>query len=170
MISLLFRSLRSIVSIFTAAGSPRQLAFGIALGAMIGLVPKGNLTAAVLSILLLTLRVNLAAGVAAALLFSWLGAWTDPLAHCIGSAILTHSSVQPIGARLVDLPVVPWTALNNTVVLGNLVLGLVLFYPVYWLSYVFFERHRDRVAEKLEKYKVAIVLEKTEPATQWRLR
>jgi uncharacterized protein (TIGR03546 family) len=170
MLSIAFRFLRSIVSVFTGAGSPRQLAFGIALGAMIGLVPKGNLTAAALSMLLLSLRVNLVAGAAAALAFSWAGAWTDPLAHRIGSTILAYPWVQPIGACLCDLPVVPWMALNNTVVLGNLILGLVLFYPVYWLSYVFFEKHRDRLAQKLQQYKVAVVLEKAEPATQWRLR
>jgi uncharacterized protein (TIGR03546 family) len=170
MVSILVRVLRSIVSLFTAAGSPRQIAFGVALGATIGLVPKGNLTAALLAILLLSLRVNLTAGTAAAVLFSWLGVWTDPLAHRIGSAILTHTAVQPVGAYLFDLPFVPWTALNNTVVLGSLVLGLVLFYPVYWLSYVVLENHRDRVAEKLHKYKAAVILQKAEPATQWRLQ
>lgn len=169
MLSLVLRLLRGAVSIFTAAGSPRRIAFGVALGAMIGLVPKGNLTAVLLAALLLSLRVNLAAGTAAALLFSWAGSLTDPLAHRIGSTVLAYPWVQRIGAYLFDLPVVPWTALNNTVVLGNLILGLVLFYPIYWLSYLFFERHRDRIAAKLEQYKAAVVLEKTEPATQWRL-
>lgn len=169
MLSIVFRWLRSVVSVFTAAASPRQIAFAVALGAMIGLVPKGNLTAALLAMLLLSLRVNLAAGTAAALLFSWVGVWTDPLAHRFGSTILAYPWVQPIGAYLFDLPVVPWTALNNTVVLGNLILGLVLFYPIYWLSYLFFQRHRDRIANKLRQYKAAVVLEKAEPATQWRL-
>jgi uncharacterized protein (TIGR03546 family) len=93
---------------------------------------------------------------------------TDPLAHRIGSTGLAYPWVQPIGAYLFDFPVVPWTALNNTVVLGNLILALVLFYPIYWLSYLFFERYRDRIASKLRQYKAAVVLEKTEPATQWR--
>ena len=170
MVSILIRFLRNIVSVFTAAGSPRQIAFGVALGAMIGLVPKGNLTAALLAILLLTLRVNLTAGTAAALLFSWVGAWTDPLAHRIGSTILTHPAVQPIGAYLFDLPVVPWTALSNTVVLGSLVLGLVLFYPVYWLSYAVLAKHRDRVARSSTSTRRPPSSKKAEPATQWRLR
>jgi uncharacterized protein (TIGR03546 family) len=170
MLSILVRLARNIVSVFTAAGSPRRIAFGVALGATIGLVPKGNLTAAFLAILLLTLHVNLTAGTAAAVLFSWVGTWTGPLAHRIGSAILAHPAVQPVGAYLFDLPFVPWTALNNTVVLGSLVLGLVLFYPLYWLSYVVLEKHRDRVAEKLHKYKAAAILQKAEPVTQWRLR
>jgi uncharacterized protein (TIGR03546 family) len=169
MLSLVVRLLRGVVSIFTAAGSPRHIALGIALGAMIGLVPKGNLTAALLVILLFSLRVNLAAGTAAALLFSWAGAWTDPLANRIGTAILTHPVAKPIGACLFDLPAVPWTALNNTVVLGSLILGLIVFYPVYWLSYSVLEKHRDRVAAKLAKFKAAAILKRAQPATQWRL-
>jgi uncharacterized protein (TIGR03546 family) len=168
MLSLSFRLLRRIVSVFTAAASPRQIAFGLALGAMIGLVPKGNLTAALLAMVLLSLRVNLAAGTAAALVFSWAGALCDPLAHRIGSTVLAYPWVQPIGAYLFDLPIVPWTALNNTVVLGNLILGLVLFYPVYWLSYLFFERYRGRIATRLRSCRAAVALDKGEPATQWR--
>ena len=169
MVSWVVRLLRNIMSVFTAAASSRQMAFGVALGAMIGLVPKGNLTAAMLGVLLLTLQVNLAAGTVAAVLFSWVGAWTDPLAHSVGSTILTHPSVQSIGAYLYDLPFLPWTALNNTVVLGSLVLGLVLFYPVYWLSFMLFEKYRDRVVSRLRQGRLDVAVEKVEPATQWRL-
>ncbi len=170
MLSLVVRLLRGMVSVFTTADSPRQIAAAVALGAMIGLVPKGNLTAAVLALVLFSLRVHLAAGTAAAVLFSWAGAWTDPLANRLGTAILTHPAAHPIGAYLFDLPCVPWTALNNTVVLGSLILGLVLFYPLYWLSYAVIEKHRDRVAAKLAKYKAAAILKHAQPATRWRLR
>ncbi len=168
MVSRVFRLLRSAKALFTAAGSPRQIAFGVALGMMIGLVPKGNMTALLLLLVLLATHANLAAGLAAAALFSWVGMWTDRLAHLVGLAVLKAGPVQPVGAWLYDVPLAPWTALNNTVVLGSLLLGLVLFYPVYHLSYLFFDRHRDRIAGKLRRYRAAVLPEKSEPATQWR--
>ena len=41
-------------------------------------------------------------------------------------------ALKPLWTCLYSLPVVPWTKFNNTVVLGNLVLGLLLYAPVYF--------------------------------------
>ena len=87
-------------------------------------------------------------------LFSWAGVWTDPLAHRLGSAILTQPAWQKSFARLYELPLMPWTALNNTVVVGSLVLSLALFYPVYRVTWLMFSRHQAPIAEKLREYRV----------------
>ena len=158
----IFGPLRSAVSLFTGGGSPRAIAFGCALGMMIGLLPKGNLTVAAISVVVLATHTNLAAAVLSGALFAWAAQWTDPLAHRIGSAILTQPSWQKDFARLYDLPIVPWTALNNTVVLGSLVLAIVLFYPVYHLTWQAFHRHQAKIARKLEDYHIDKVLAGTE--------
>ena len=160
--------LRKAVSLFTGGGSPRAIAFGFAMGMMIGLMPKGNLTAAAISIIVLATRTNLAAAALSGLLFSWAATWTDPLAHRIGSAILTQPSWQKSFARLYELPLAPWTGLNNTVVLGSLVLSLVLFYPVYHLAWLAFHRHQARIAQKLQDYPIDKVLAGVEAAARWR--
>jgi len=125
---------------------------------MIGMLPKGNLTVMVLSFVVLATHTNLAAAGLSGALFTWAARWTDPLAHRIGSAILSQPAWQKDFARLYDLPVVPWTALNNTVVLGSLALGLVLFYPIYHLTWEAFNRHQTKIAAKLKDYQVDKVL------------
>ena len=159
-------ALRTTVSLFTGGGSPQAVAFGGSLGMMIGLMPKGNLTAAVLSFVLLATHTNLAAAALSGAVFSLAAKWTDPLAHRIGSAILTQPSWQKDFARLFDLPIVPWTALNSTVVLGSLVLSLVLFYAVYHLTWEAFSRHQPKVAQKLQEYHADKVLAGTEAVTR----
>jgi len=146
--------LRKVVAVFTGEGSPEAIAFGCAMGMMVGLMPKGNLTAAAISMFVLATQANLASAALSGTLFSWAGVWTDPLAHRLGSAILTQPAWQKSFARLYELPLMPWTALNNTVVVGSLVLAVVLFYPVYRVTWLLFSRHQAPLAEKLREYRV----------------
>ena len=148
------RPIRFLVQGIAAADTPRQLALGLAIGMMIGLVPKGNLTAVVLSMILLGTRVNLAAGMLGAFSFSWLSGWTDPLADRIGHGLLTHEPLQPLFASLYDLPLAAWTALDNTVVFGSLMLGLWLFWPVYHFGHNSFQKVQPWIAEHLKRYYV----------------
>lgn len=124
------RILKMIVDAVTEDASPKRLAWGFAWGALIGLVPKDNFIAAALVVVLCTLRVNLAAGFGSAFLFSWFGPLTDPVAHWVGQYLLCVPTLVPFWTSLYNLPGVPWTAFNNTVVLGSLVMGLILLYPL----------------------------------------
>jgi uncharacterized protein (TIGR03546 family) len=164
-ILLLFRG---FVQTFTEEDSPKKVAIGFALGMMVGLIPKGNLVAILLATILFSSRASLLAGGLATAVFSWVGMLTDPLAHRIGLAILTRESWQPLWTRLYELPVVPWSGLNNTVVLGNLLLGLVLAYPMYRLSRGGFERHREKILKRFEATKADKVLGIADKAA-WRV-
>jgi uncharacterized protein (TIGR03546 family) len=168
MLARWIRPVRFLVRGITAADTPRQLALGFTLGMVIGLVPKGNLTAVALMMILLGTRVNLATAMLGALLFSCLSSWTDPLAHHVGLGLLTHEPFQPLFAALHDLPLVPWTAFNNTLVFGSLILGVWLFWPIYHFSFRGFERLQPWIAELLQRYGVADLLDRTELAARWR--
>jgi uncharacterized protein (TIGR03546 family) len=164
------RLLRGLVQAFLEEDAPRRLAFGFALGMLIGLVPKGNLTAAALGVIVLASRANLGTAALATGLFSWVGMWLDPLTHRLGTALLTREAWQVQCARLYELPLVPWTRLNNTVVLGSLLLGIGLFLPVYGLSRWAFERYRESILKRIEEHKAIHVLAKAEAAVSWRVR
>jgi hypothetical protein len=53
---------------------------------------------------------------------------------------------------------VPWTAFNNTVVLGSTLIGLGLLLPVYAITRPIFNKFAPRWAEHLRKYRVVQVL------------
>jgi uncharacterized protein (TIGR03546 family) len=110
------------------------------LGLVLGLLPKGNLLAVSVSLLILGTRVNLPAAMLSALAFSLVGVHLDSLTHPFGWVLLRHETLQPAWTFLYRLPLVPWTSFNNTVVLGSFTLGLTLFYPTYVLSHAVFQR------------------------------
>ena len=170
MLTQLIRWFRGLVHVSTSEDAPRRIALGIALGMMIGLVPKGNLIAAVLGVILLASQANLVAGGFAALVFSWVGMWTDPVTHRIGLAILALPPLQPHWAQLYELPLAPWAKFNNTVVLGSLILGLALFSPVYRSCRGLLDRSGERIAETLAKYRADKTLAKAETMVGWRFQ
>ena len=155
MLSLVLRPLRFFVRALIDQDTPRQLALGFALGMLAGLVPKGNLLAVVLMMLICGSKVNLGTATLAAFLFSWVGVLTDPISHEIGQWLLTQDSLAGLWTWLYNLPIVPWTKFNNTVVLGSLVLGLVLLYPVYRLTKPQFAYWQPKLAERFKKFKLA---------------
>jgi uncharacterized protein (TIGR03546 family) len=138
--------------------TPRQLAWGFALGMVIGLVPKGNLIAVALMTLFCALRINLAAGTGSIALFAWLGMYLDPVSHRLGHYLLTHESLQSLWTKLAGMKVVPWTDFNNTVVLGSTLIGLAALLPVYFATRPVFARIAPKLSEHIKKYRVVTVL------------
>ena len=62
MLTLFLRPVRMLFQALIGNDTPRQTAWGFSLGMMVGLLPKGNLTAIAIAMILCSLRVNRAAG------------------------------------------------------------------------------------------------------------
>ena len=174
MLLWLFRPLKFLAGAMRDLSSPRRIAVALALGMLVGLVPKDNLTAVALGMLLFSLRVNLAAGSLSALLFIWIGKLSEPILDRVGYALLVSPSLEPIWSRLYQLPMVPWTGLNNAIVLGSLVIGLALFYPAYHITsrclLALSEKYGDRVMEELKKYRIYQLCTGADFASAWSWR
>jgi len=167
---ILLRPVRMLAGLATDAASPGHIAWGIALGMLVGLIPKGNLTAWLLAVLVLATRANLGAAALSALVFSWLGMLVDPLTHRLGLALLTSVTLRPFWDWLYGLPLMPSMRLHNTVVLGNLLLGLALLLPTYAIALRAVERLRPWVADQVERWRLKRHLAAAETVTRWSIR
>jgi uncharacterized protein (TIGR03546 family) len=148
MLSDIVAMVRKIVRLLLAGNSPRQLAVGFTIGMMIGIMPKENLFALSLCVFMFSIRCNKALGLAAAIAFSFVAPWTDPLAHKIGQYVLTFDSLQTTYASMFNLPLGPWLGFNNTVVAGSFLFGLYIAYPVYWSTCLLFRTIRSLFVSK----------------------
>lgn len=169
MLNFLLRPLRFLAQSLIGNDSPRQTAWAVALGMLAGLLPKGSLLALLLATSLFALQVNRAAGLLAMGLFSFAGAALDGFAHRLGSMMLTWPSAQPAFAWIYDQPLGPFWGLTNTVVVGQLLVGLYLFYPVYRLSLAAAAYLQPRLRDRLMKYRVIRWLKGAEVGAQWGL-
>jgi len=148
MITWLAKQFRYYYGFLKTHDSPRQLALGVAFGVVLGLTPKGNLLALVVGMLLFSLRVNLQMGMLTGLGVSFFAALLDPVTERIGHGLLTAPPLYPAWTALYNLPLVPWTGFNNTVVLGSFVLGWLLFYPTYRVALPVFEWRAARLKRR----------------------
>ncbi len=110
---------------------PHQLAGGVALGVLLGIIPHGNLMALIVLATLLCFKVNHALMGVVAIAVSFVATRLDPYSHQVGEYLLTHPSGSQWAAQAWSLPVVPWTDLNNTVVLGSFVIGSLSVLPIF---------------------------------------
>ncbi len=117
---------------------PHQLAWAVALGLLLGVVPHGNLLAFVLVILVLSLKINHAMAGLTAVCVTFLAFKLDPYSHEVGNFVLTHPQLQKTAETAWALPFIPWTNLNNTVVMGSFLIGLTSVVPVFLITYPIF--------------------------------
>ncbi len=139
--------------------SPAQLAGGFALGSIIGLTPFASLQNIAVFVIILILKVNIGAAFFGITVFGLLGFFTDPLADLIGYYLLADSpGLTSFWARLYNMPIVPFTRFNNTVVLGSFVIAVMLLIPVYFAAKKFVIYYRANLKEKVEKIKIVKLL------------
>lgn len=148
---LILKILQKLVSALNSEGTPFQVAAGVAMGAALGLTPLVNLHNAVILLVALLLNVSLAGFFLGWTLLVPLGFALDPLFDRIGSALLSSGALQSLWTSLYNMPIVPYSNFNNTVVLGSVVFWLVAFVPILLLAKFGVTRYRERVYARLEK-------------------
>jgi len=147
MFSATIGVLRKTVRMLLSNSAPGQLAAGVAIGMMIGLVPKGNLIALSLCVLLFSLRFNKGIALLVAVAVSFVGPMADQFTHRLGLMVLSAPSLQSAYASIFNMPLGPWMGIDNTVVVGSLVLGAYQAYPVFWLTRQLFTKMSRRRVE-----------------------
>jgi uncharacterized protein (TIGR03546 family) len=144
----ILKFLHSLAKTLHSEGTPGQIAGGIALGAALGLTPLMNLHNAIVVILLCILNVSFGSGLLGMALFAPIGFMLDPIFDRVGHWILTDvTSLQPFFAWIDRQPVLAYTNLTNTVVLGSVVGWLVLFVPIFIAARIGVIKYRQSLGE-----------------------
>jgi uncharacterized protein (TIGR03546 family) len=156
---LLAKFLANVISILNSEISPKQIAAGFAWGVVIGLLPVRGLLPYFLTVIAFIININLAAMGVAALIFKIVSFAVDPLANKIGFILLTQvRGLKSIWTQLYNLPILPYTRFNNTIVMGSFVMGLLLLIPMYFLAQAGVVNYRARLRDKFLKLKLVQIL------------
>lgn len=149
----LLKLIQSLVGALHSEGTPGQLAAGIALGSILGLTPLVNLHNAVVFAALVLLNVSFAGGMLGWALFVPIGFLLDPLFDWIGHALLFTPALTSFWTSLYNMPIVPLTNFNNTVVLGSLVFAVLFAIPLFFAVRFGVVRYRATIAERVVQSK-----------------
>ena len=160
----LLKTLKQIIVIFQTDISPNQVAWGFALGAILGLVPNMFMKL-ILFIIIMMFRVNISAAFIAWAIYEILSFALDPLFDIVGFYILNIGSLNTFYTWLYNLPVVPFTKFNNTGVRGSLIIGIILIIPNMIIAKKLLVYYRTHLREKVSKWKIVKILTATILAT-----
>jgi uncharacterized protein (TIGR03546 family) len=114
--------------------APQQLAWGLTIGLIVGVIPKFSAIPFLLLLFLVLSRANLATGILGAFTGHFLGHYLMPMFDSAGNWFLTRPFLQSILSSAHELPFIAWLRINNTVVAGSIVYSVLALIPLYFLS------------------------------------
>lgn len=138
---MIFFAIKLLKNVRTAVAGrkyPHQLAWAVAFGVLLGIIPHGNLLALATLIVVLSLKLNHAMAGLTAIGATFLATRLDPFSDQVGNYVLSHPKSGPMLADAWQLPLVPWTDLNNTVVMGSFLIGVGALIPIFMVTYPIF--------------------------------
>lgn len=143
-----------LIKILRSEISPNQIAWGFALGMIIGLTPVWSLHNLLVVVLIIILKVNLATAIFSFGIFSGIAYLVDPLFHSFGYYLLVDlQSLNSFYTWLYNVPVLSLSKFNNTVVMGSLISSIILIIPVYFLIKIGVINYREKIDAKIKNWK-----------------
>ena len=155
--------LKSIVNLFKALNAnvnPGEIAHAFSCGILLGFMPKNNLLWYLLFVFILFIRINKPMYLIMTLIASTFSPVMDSLFDTVGYAFLTIPSLSGFFGTLLEIPFVAFTKFNNSVVIGSLICGLVLYIPAYVLGRILVALWRKHITHWVRQTKLSKAIAK----------
>jgi uncharacterized protein (TIGR03546 family) len=149
--------IRVIAQFFIALNSnvkKTQIAAGFSWGVLLGLLPSGNVVWFALFLLSLFFKHNQGSKLVVLAILKIVMPLLYPYTDELGWVFLHIEALRPVFTRLYNMPFVPWTRFNNTLIAGGLAAGVVLWIPVFVLITLLIPLYRNSFVPRITNSKV----------------
>ncbi len=154
----MFQIISNILSILNSNKKPEEICLGVVLGIFAGFFAIAPFNFVFVFLLIVLLNVNSGMFALSTVFFKLLAFLIDPVGDKLGYGVLTADFLVPLWKWLSALPIIPYTRFNNTVVIGDFLIGVIIT-PLAWMgtrSFIVF--YRKNWQEKLQKLKIMQIL------------
>ena len=149
--TILLKQIFSFFKLLNSEKGTHQIAWGVALGFVLGMTPSFSLQTILVFLLLIVFRVQFGAALGAAFFFKFIAFALDPVFHSVGSAVLTTESLKGLFTQLYNMPIVPWTRFYNSIVMGSGVVSFVLTPVVFFVTLYIVEKYRETIYRRFKE-------------------
>ena len=150
----MIRTVAKLIKVLNSASDPGQISLAVAFAAIAGLTPLMALHNLVVLLFVLVLKVNLSAFLLALTGFTLLAYLLDPVFHHVGLAVLTLAALEPVWTSLYNTFLGRLERFYNTIVMGSLVVSLVAFLPIHFVSRSLIVRYRETALDWVRKTRI----------------
>jgi len=150
-LTLILKQFFSLFHLLNSEKGSHQIAAGLPAGFILGLTPALSLHSLLIFFCIFIFRIQLAAALISAFLFKFVGHLFDPLFHLIGAWILERPELQNLFTQMYNMPLVPYTRFNNSIVMGAGAVTLVTSPLVFIIFRAFIFKYRETIVAKFKE-------------------
>ena len=165
----LLRLIQKLIGALNSDGTPAQVGAGIAVGTIFGLTPILNLHNVLALSLVLLFRISLPAVTLGWLVAIPLGFALDPWFDAIGQTVLGLPALESLWRTVTNTPILALTNLNNSVVLGSLLVWVAVVLPLYAVARWGVGLYRRTVYARLQRTKMYQAVRASKVYSMYRL-
>lgn len=151
--TLLLKQLFRFFQLLNSDTATNSLAWGLALGCVLGFSPFLSLQTFLVLFICIAFRVQLGAAFLSAFFFKVVAFIVDPVADWVGQQVLEAEALRSMFVVLYNMPILPLTRFNNSVVMGSGVIGFIFAIPLFFVFKSFIQKYRQTVLARFRDSK-----------------
>ncbi|WP_374074712.1 TIGR03546 family protein [Bdellovibrio bacteriovorus] len=148
--TLLLKQIFNFLKLLNSDTGTNQLAAGLSLGLILGFAPVLSIQTLAVFFIIFVFRVQIGAAFLAAFFFKFVAYLFDQPAHFLGKAVLEMDSLRPLFTTMYNMPLVPMTRFNNSIVMGSMIVSILLLPFAYFGFKVAIVKYRATVVARFK--------------------
>ncbi len=152
--TLLLKQLFAFFRMLNSDTGTNQLAAGLACGVILGFSPILSLQALLVIFCCFFFRIQLGAAFLSAFFFKFVAFIFDPVSNSLGKAALEAEGLRSIFTELYNMPIVPLTRFNNSIVMGSGLIGFIAVVPLFFVFKSLIIKYRATVVARYKQTKI----------------
>lgn len=152
--TLLLKQLFAFFRLLNSETGTNQLAAGMACGLILGFSPFLSIQTLLVLFLVFFFRIQMGAAFLSAFFFKFVAYLVDPAADHLGRKVLETESLRPLFTQMYNMPLVPLTRFNNSIVMGSMIVGLILVTPAFFVFRALIVKYRVVVVARFQGTKL----------------
>ena len=159
--TFLLKEFFSLLRILNSETEPKSIALGICCGFVLGMTPSFSLQSVLIFVFIVFFRVQIGAAFIATFFFSLISFLLDPIFNFMGSLVLELERLKDLYTAMYNMPLIPYTRFNNSLVMGSTVFSFFLFPFLFFFSKKLIQKYRATVVERFQETRFWGFLKKT---------
>ena len=151
----MIRQIAKLLRILNSETAPINISLAICFGMVVGLTQMWSVHNIIILFIVLFFRVNLSAFILGTLVFKSFSFLFNGVFHQIGLALLTADWYRNLGTYLYNITFWKFDRINNTIVVGSIMVSIIGFIPMLLLLNVLIKKYRKHILGYVRKTKIA---------------
>ena len=148
--SILIKQIINLIQLLHSDSGKNQIAAGLAFGVFLGFAPFISIQTLLVLLIVFIFRVQLGAAFLSAFFFKFIAYLLDPVADPIGRSLLENHSLKLIWTQMYNVPLLPMTRFNNSIVMGSFVISIILCPILFFVFRILITKYRESLVKRIE--------------------